>query len=149
MKHTQKAISMVLALALALTCWGIPRRTAAAAQPDSGIMPCYNNATNFQPDLRVDADGNATLVLSGIGTSSSTVFCISSYLEQERSGHWVRVSNGEPNSTWEDVQQGADCFVTHSVYVGRDTDCRAVITLTITGNGATDTDTITLYATFY
>jgi hypothetical protein len=148
MKHTKKAISMVLALALALTCWGLPRRTAAA-QPDSGIMPCYNNAKNFQPDLTVDAAGNATLTLTGRGMSLNTVFSISSYLEQERSGHWVRVSNGEPNSTWEDVQQGVSCFVTHSVYVGRDTDCRAVITLTITGNGATDTDSIVIYATFY
>ena len=149
MKHTQKAISMVLALALALTCWGMPRRTAAATQPNEGIMPCYNNAESFYSNLTIDADGNATLILSGKGTSSGTVFYISSYLEQERSGHWVRVSNGEPNSTWEDVQQGVSCFVTHSVYVGRDTDCRAVITLTITGNGATDTDTITVYANFY
>lgn len=149
MKHTKKAISMVLTLALALTCWGMPRRAAAATQPDSGVMPCYNNAVDFYPNLTIDADGNATLVLSGRGTSSSTVFYISSYLEQERSGHWVRVSNGEPNSTWEDVQKGVYCSVTHSVYVGRDTDCRAVITLTITGNGAADTDTITVYGTFY
>lgn len=149
MKNTKKAISMVLALALALTCWGMPRRTAAATQPDSGILPCYNNADYFQPDLTVDAAGNATLTLTGRGMSLNTVFSISSYLEQERSGHWVRVSNGEPNSTWEDVRQGLYCKVTHSVYVGRDTDCRAVITLTITGNGATDTDQIIIYGTFY
>ncbi len=149
MKNTKKAISLVLALALALTCWGMPRRTTAATQPDSGVMPCYNNAKAFHPDLTIDADGNATLTLSGQGRSYNTVFHISSYLEQERSGHWVRVANGELNSTWEDIQQGCDCFVTHSVYVGRDTDCRAVITLTITGNGTTDTDHITIYATFY
>ena len=149
MKNTKKAISMVLALALALTCWGMPRRTAAATQPNEGIMPCYNNATSFEYDLTIDANGNAKLILSGNGTASNTTFYISSYLEQERSGHWIRVSNGEPNSTWQDVRHGIAYSITHSVYVGRDTDCRAVITLTITGNGATDTDQIIVYGTFY
>ena len=145
----KKTMALLLALVLALTCWGMPRHTVAATRPDDGIMPCYNNAYSFTSTLTVDADGNAVLQMTGRGLSTNTVFSVSSYLEQERNGHWVRVSNGEVNSTWQDVQQGIDCFVTHSVYVGRDTDCRAVITLTITGNGATDTDTITVYASFY
>ena len=145
----KKTMALLLALVLALTCWGMPRHTEAATRPDDGIMPCYNNAYSFTPSLTVDADGNAVLQMIGSGISNNTMFSVSSYLEQERNGHWVRVSNGEVNSTWQDVQQGAEFLAIHSLYVGRDTDCRAVITLTITGNGATDTDTITSYASFY
>lgn len=149
MIQKKKQIAAIMALILVLTGWCIPWSTAYAAQSADDIMPCYNNAISLTPNLHIDNSGTAVLKLDGQSLFSSTTYYISSYLEQEINGTWVRVPNGEPDSTWQDVQQGITCSVTHSLYVGRQNDCRAVISIRITGSGAEDTDTFIVYASFY
>lgn len=122
----------------------------ALEQPGIVVEPCYNGVDAIVPKLMVDADGMATLTIRGKGTNADTKFHVTSYLEREiDDGLWVRVENGQANDMWTDTVNGMSLYITHTVYTGRDADCRAVISIQITDAGVTDAGATTTYATFY
>ncbi len=147
MKKKRTILLCAVAVAVAAVV-GIISHIRGAPEPPGGASSRYNTVDFVTTDFHVDGDGEALLTIHAKGLSDRTTFHIASYIERDAGeGRWERVDNGQAEYTWADVVSGLNCSVIHTVYIGRNAECRAVVYFRITGEGEEYSDTITVYTT--
>ena len=121
MKRVFSAI-LVLATLFALAC------------PAFGVEPRYANATSLYATLNISSSGLATVRVRVSGNSSLVHTDISTYLEKNVNGTWVRVDIGTENDVWEYSTTSITTLKTYTVQLNSAGEYRVVAEFTLTGS---------------
>lgn len=108
------------------------------------VEPRYNNASDLQVELEIDASGLANVTLKVRSEVSLEEIEITVYLQRKVSGTWSRVSIGTANDVWEYTTTGSTVKKTFSTQISRAGTYRAVATFNLRGETL---ETVTLTAT--
>ncbi len=110
---------------------------AAAAAPEDGVMPCYNNTMGTSTNFTISTTGKATITACFDGYPGTTYGArITSYLEKRTLGlFWYRVDIGQPNNEWVDTSSDYLDIIGHEFQLSAKGTYRATVQYEICGNG--------------
>lgn len=110
---------------------------AAAAVPDDGVMPCYNNTMGTSTNFTITTDGLATVTAVYNGHTDVTYGArVTSYIEKRTLGlFWNRVDIGQPNNEWVDTSSALYDVFGHEFQLTSKGTYRATVTYEVCGNG--------------
>ena len=134
----KKIFSVFLTLCLVL----IPFSTiyvSAAAIPEQGIMPLYNNTSSANCAMSINDSGKMTISYRVYGYSSSTTkIVINTYIEKKIAGVlWSRVDIGETNDEWTDTINKTSYIGSRTYQLSSTGTYRVKVTYTVYGTGGT------------